>query len=292
MATTRPCASPPRRPRGRWRGSIGSRPPQRSRPSRRTRSTPDEPTSAPCSSRPERRPAPLEVPAFWYQRLRAPAGRTDSSSLTPDGAPQLHGALHARPGPVSGAGGGSPGPRRADEERSFAHAPASIPARAPWLHPPEQARPALPRLDDGSPYFAVGENLGWYDGRGTYAYDELVRAARRAGRELRPDLDAVAGPSASSGSRHAASGDYTDRLDRAWQLDTVLERGRARRHRRDALAAQPRRVLALLQLASGRRTRTTPRTAVRSPRPPSSSRDASARALFERRLRYVVARWG
>ena len=28
--------------------------------------------------------------------------------------------------------------------------------------------------DDGTPYFAIGENLSWYDARGTYAYDDWL----------------------------------------------------------------------------------------------------------------------
>ena len=35
-----------------------------------------------------------------------------------------------------------------------------------------RATPRYLRFDDGTPYVAIGENVCWYDGRGTFAYDD------------------------------------------------------------------------------------------------------------------------
>jgi hypothetical protein len=74
--------------------------------------------------------------------------------------------------------------------------------------------------EDGTPYFAIGENLAWYDGRGTFAYDAwLDRLAAEGATWVRLWM-----PSWAMGIEWADTGlgDYTARLDRAWQLDHVL----------------------------------------------------------------------
>jgi hypothetical protein len=70
--------------------------------------------------------------------------------------------------------------------------------------------------DDGTPYVAIGENVGWYDTRGTYAFDDWFGklAAQRA------TYARVWMANWSLGIEWDQLGHY--RLDRAWQLDQVL----------------------------------------------------------------------
>ena len=71
----------------------------------------------------------------------------------------------------------------------------------------------------------MGENLSWYDGRGTTAYDDwLARLAAEGANYVRLWM-----PSWAFGIEWGENGlgDYGERLDRAWQLDHVLERAEA-----------------------------------------------------------------
>lgn len=152
-------------------------------------------------------------------------------------------------------------------------------------------------FEDGSPYLAIGENMAWYDGRGTFAYDQwLERLAASGGNYIRVWM-----PSWAFGlewvSREgdtlidSSLGDYTARLDRAWQLDHVL--GRA-----EALGIQ---VMLTIQnhgpfstLHAGQWPDNPYNQVNGGPlaTPTDFFVDPVARELFERRLRYIVARWG
>ena len=154
------------------------------------------------------------------------------------------------------------------------------------------------RFDDGAPYFAVGENLAWYDARGTFAYDDwFAKLAAQGVTYVRLWMPSWAfglewTERDASGALVATSlGDYTRRLDRAWQLDTVLE------------AAERHGIYVMLCLQNhGAFSLTTNSEWSGNPyaaqnggplaRPSAFFSDPSARALFRRRLRYVVARWG
>lgn len=154
------------------------------------------------------------------------------------------------------------------------------------------------RHDDGTPWIGIGENVCWYDGRGTFAYDDWIAKLAAQGvnfirlwmpswafalewTERHPD-----GSLASS-----SLGDYTDRLDRAWQLDHVLELAE-----RNGIA-----VMLSIQnhgafsLDTNSEWADNPYNAANGgplATPAAFLTDPAARALFERRLRYVVARWG
>ncbi len=143
--------------------------------------------------------------------------------------------------------------------------------------------------DDGSPYFAIGENLSWYDQRGTYAYDDwLDQLAAQEATWARLWMPAWAmGLEASD----TGLGDYTRRLDRAWQLDHVM----------DAAAERGISIQLVLQYHGAFSTvfnsewATNPYNAANGgpiATPAEFFTDPVARALFERRVRYVVARWG
>jgi hypothetical protein len=152
--------------------------------------------------------------------------------------------------------------------------------------------------DDGTPYVAIGENLAWYDGRGTHAYDDwIAKLAANGANYVRLWMPSWAFglewlERASDGSVASTSlGDYTDRLDRAWQLDYVMEL--AARH---GIA-----VMLCIQnhgpfsLEANSQWDDNPYNAANGgplATPEAFFTDPEARALFERRLRYLVARWG
>jgi hypothetical protein len=173
-------------------------------------------------------------------------------------------------------------------------------APAPGQHGflrPSPRDPRYLRFDDGTPYFAVGENLAWYDGRGTFAYDDwFAKLAAEGANYVRLWMPSWAFGLEWIRRENGAIvsntlGDYTDRLDRAWQLDTVLEA--AERH--------GIRVMLCLQnhgpfsLDANSQWADNPYNAANGgplADPVDFFDDPAARALFKRRLRYVVARWG
>jgi hypothetical protein len=144
-------------------------------------------------------------------------------------------------------------------------------------------------FDDGSPYFAIGANTGWYDDRGTFAYDDWFEAlARQDGTYARVWM-----PSWGFGIewKDTGLGDYRGRLDRAWQLDRVLEH------------AERRGIYVAVSLLNHGAFSTTfnsewadnPYNAANGgplTSPVEFFTNEHARALFQQRLRYVVARWG
>ena len=116
--------------------------------------------------------------------------------------------------------------------------------------------------DDGSSYFAVGENTGWYDQRGTFAYDSWYGRLAEQG----ANFSRLWMPSWAFGIEWTDTGlgDYRKRLDRAWQLDRVIEEGE-RRGIYTMLSLLNHGAFSKRSTASGRATRTTRPTVVRSP---------------------------
>jgi hypothetical protein len=144
-------------------------------------------------------------------------------------------------------------------------------------------------FDDGSPYFAVGENTGWYDQRGTFAYDDWFGALSDQG----ANFGRVWMASWAFGIEwdDTGLGDYTKRLDRAWQLDHVFEEA----ERRDIYV-----MLALLNHGAfstvfNSEWASNPYNAANGgplATPAGFFTSEEARRWFDQRLRYVVARWG
>ncbi|HEY8518392.1 MAG TPA: DUF5060 domain-containing protein [Candidatus Binatia bacterium] len=144
-------------------------------------------------------------------------------------------------------------------------------------------------FDDRSPYFAVGENTGWYDSRGTFAYDDwFARLAEQGANFARIWM---APWSFGLEWNDTPLGDYTNRLGRAWQLDHVLEE------------AERRGIYVMVSLINHGAFATlfngnwasNPYNAANGGPLATADEfftDPTARKLFERRLRYVVARWG
>ena len=153
-------------------------------------------------------------------------------------------------------------------------------------------------FEDGSPFFAVGENMAWYDARGTAAYDAWLDAlAANGGNYIRVWMPSWAfglewikrdGDGVLSSS---SLGDYGARLDRAWQLDYVLDRA-------EALGIQV--MLTVLNhgpysFVHASQWEDNPYNAVNGgplAKPTDVFTDATARELHRRLLRYIVARWG
>jgi hypothetical protein len=143
--------------------------------------------------------------------------------------------------------------------------------------------------DDGSSYFAVGENTGWYDQRGTFAYDSWYRRLAEQG----ANFSRLWMPSWAFGIEwnDTGLGDYRRRLDRAWQLDHVIEQGE-----REGIYT----MLSLLNHGAFSRTfnsewANNPYNAANGgplAAPGNQFTDPTFKELFKRRLRYIVARWG
>jgi hypothetical protein len=228
----------------------------------------------------------VRVPAFWFQDHRRDlvAGREE---LEPVGTPGFRVRFTPpRPGrwewwsEVTRAGNRTVSARRVLEVE---------PAPSPGFVRVSRADERYLAFDDGSPYFAVGENLAWYDDRGTFAYDEWL--ARLA--EQRVNFIRVWMASWGFGIewKDTRLGDYTKRLDRAWQLDYVLE-----------AAARHGIYVELVLLNHGAFSTTFNSEWAENPynranggmlaQPGDFFTNAAAQRLFERRVRYVVARWG
>jgi hypothetical protein len=175
-----------------------------------------------------------------------------------------------------------------------------------FVGPPEGARGFVRRVgdgralrfDDGSPFIAVGENLSWYDSRGTFAYDAwMARLAAEGCTYIRVWMPSWAfglewiRRDASGAVVETTLGNYAARLERAWQLDHVLEL--ARQHGIEVMLSIQNH--GAFSLAFNSEWADNPYNAVNggplvSPRELFTS--AEARELFRRRLRYVVGRWG
>ena len=146
------------------------------------------------------------------------------------------------------------------------------------------------RFDDGSPFFAVGENMGWGNFRdpiGDYA-DWMDDLAAHGGNYIRTWM-------ASWGFalewEDTGLGNYGRRQHRAWQLDWVVEGARARgifiqlvlhNHGQVSTRVDPQWVDNPYNTANGGP----------AARPGDFFTDIRARQLVERRLRYIAARWG
>ena len=146
-------------------------------------------------------------------------------------------------------------------------------------------------FDDGAPFFAVGENLSWADGRGTFAYDAwFARLAAEGVNYVRLWM-----PSWGFGLDYAPAelGNYTERLDRAWQLDYVLEQAEA--HGIHVMLSVQNHGPFDLDDFFGSGWPTNLYNAENGgplAHPSEFWGDEDARRFFRRYLRYVAARWG
>jgi hypothetical protein len=104
------------------------------------------------------------------------------------------------------------------------------PSDAPGFIRRSQRNPSAFAYDDGRPFFAVGENMGWAGGRGTFEYDEWLGALGKAGGNwIRVWMSswncALEWSSESKGDwrsgNYAGVGNYS--LGNAWKLDVILD---------------------------------------------------------------------
>lgn len=153
-------------------------------------------------------------------------------------------------------------------------------------------------FEDGTAFVPIGENMCWYDGRGTFAYEEWIpRLARQGGNYIRLWMPSWAFglewiERASDGSvAHSSLGNYTSRLDRAWQLDHVVEL--ARRHGIQIMLSIQNH--GAFSLTSNSEWDDCPYNAANGgplARPAELFTNQEAIRLFKQRLRYIVGRWG
>jgi hypothetical protein len=241
--------------------------------------------------------ATLVMPGFYMQPYtRALVGGYEH--LSPHGQPQWRVRMTpTQPGTwewrwVATTPGGS----ATTEWQSFEVAPPAPDRHGFLRQSPVDAR--YLRWDDGTPYVAIGENVCWYDGRGTFAYDDWFAKLAASGvnyvRLWMPSwafgLEWIT--RAPDGSVATTSlGDYTNRLGRAWQLDHVLEV--AEGHGIAVMLAIQNH--GAFSLEANSEWEDNPYNAANGgplAQPADLFTNPHARALFERRLRYIVARWG
>jgi hypothetical protein len=158
---------------------------------------------------------------------------------------------------------------------------------------PSALDPRYLRFDDGTPYFAVGENLAWYDGRGTFAYDDwFEKLAAQGVNYVRLWMPSWAFGLSGPCARTARSSRAPRRLHGS-PGPRLAARGprRADRHGIQVMLCLQNHGPFSLDANSRGRT-----TLQRRERGPHGSLDffddPTSRELFKRRLRYVVARWG
>ncbi len=151
---------------------------------------------------------------------------------------------------------------------------------------------------DGSPYAALGENVGWYGQGGTFDYDHWLDRLQSSGATwirvwmaswsvglewLKRDSN---GQIVSN-----TLGNYTDRLDRAWQLDYIIEAARSRGIEVQ-LVIQNHGAFSLSYNSEWANNPYNSANGGPISDPGDFFTDPTAKELFKRRLRYTVARWG
>lgn len=153
-------------------------------------------------------------------------------------------------------------------------------------------------FEDGSPYFAIGENMAWYDARGTHAYDDwIAELAEHGGNYIRVWMPSWAFglewvERDPAGTLAASSlGDYGARLDRAWQLDHVLALAEARGVR-VMLTILNHGPFSFVHASQWDDNPYNVENGGPLADPADVFSDPTARALHRRLLRYIVARWG
>jgi hypothetical protein len=142
-------------------------------------------------------------------------------------------------------------------------------------------------FEDGAPFVAIGENMAWYDKRGTFAYDQWMKElAEYGGNYLRVWM-----PSWAFGIEWGEVGDYGGRLDRAWQLDQVYAKAEAL-DLQVMLTLQNHGPFSTLHASEWDRNPYNAKNGGPLATPAAFFTDPEARRLFKQRLRYIVARWG
>jgi len=142
--------------------------------------------------------------------------------------------------------------------------------------------------DDGSAFFPIGENIGWYNSSVLDYRTWVDKLAANGGNFIRIWM---ASWSFGIEWNDTGLGNYSNRMDRAWNLDWVI----------DHAAEQGVRVQLCLNNHGQVSSQTNPEW---SDNPYNAANDgpcantwdfftdAMARNLFKNRMRYIIARWG
>jgi hypothetical protein len=232
----------------------------------------------------------MSVPAFFYQQHRiappAASGGPRGEALEPEGEPEWR--LRFTP---PEAGVYSVRIEARDRTGTAASAPMAIavrPAPGQGYVRISKKDPRYFEFDDGTPYFAIGENLCW----GPLADFQrwIPRLAKSGGNFARLWL----GNARLNVESDTRSGEY--RLDNAWRVDQIIELSE------ENGIYQKVSIEAIRNLAPEGEPRRTGggfnpfSYAEANGGPCRSMRDffelPQARRLFRNRLRYIVARWG
>jgi hypothetical protein len=233
----------------------------------------------------------IEVPAFLYQGYARSQRPDGGETLTPEGerqwrfrfTPTRTGTWHWRWLRTT------PGGVELGEWQAFRVGPNHDPERHGFLSIPDGARHLA--FDDGTPFFAVGENLSWADFRGTYAYEDWIAKLAASGANYirlwmtEWDMGVLYQP--------ATLEDWSARMDRAWRLDRVFEL--ADQHGLYVMLSLQSHFPFDLASIFGSGWGTNPFNAANGGplvTPDEFYTDPYAREIFRRYLRYVVARWG
>jgi len=165
----------------------------------------------------------------------------------------------------------------------------AIPSANPGFLRVSPTDSAYLEFSNGKPYFAIGQNVGWYDKGGTADYERWFKKMADNGANFARVW--MASWSMGIEWKDTPLGDYTKRLDRAWQLDRVFD-----------LAEQDNIYILLSLLNHGAFNIKTDPEWKDNPynvaqggmlaQPEEFATNPQARDLFKRRLRYIVARWG
>jgi hypothetical protein len=160
------------------------------------------------------------------------------------------------------------------------------------------ADPRYLAWEDGTAHVSIGENLCWYDARGTFAYDDwLTKLEAHHANWIRLWMPSWAfglewiRRTPDGAVAESTLGNYAGRLDRAWQLDYVLEAAR-RRNMVVMIAIQNHGAFSLTANSEWADNPYNEANGGPLSRPHELYTDPAARELFARRLRYIVARWG
>lgn len=222
----------------------------------------------------------IDIGAFWYRRFRPPG--------------------------ILGDGEAGWKARFTPTESGEWSAVARIPARGLESAPVTftvvesenpgfvRVHPENPRylaLDDGGFFFPIGLNMGWWTGAGTAHGDYgkwMTSFARHGGNTIRVWM---AEWSFGIEWNNTPLGDYSNRLGKAWLLDEIF---------RMAEEQDVYIILVLLNCADFNNWQTNgwngnPYNAARGgplERPEDFATDPEARAYLQRKLNYIVNRWG
>lgn len=151
------------------------------------------------------------------------------------------------------------------------------------------ANPRMFEFDNGSPAFLIGQNVAWYDARGTAAYDKWFREMSANGANYARIWLASWGFAPEWNNTRL--GDYSARQDRAYQLDHVFE-----------LAEENGIYLMLCLISHGQFGTRVDSEWAHNPynaenggplaKPVDFLTDSESIRLFKQKIRYIAARWG